>query len=111
MRNNKNYKVKKVTKLIILKEIRKILVKLKNKIIIFFISELSMMIIFYYFVTAFCEVYRKTQINWLYDFFISFLISVSTEVFGGWILTIFYILSVKYKIKFIYKIVIFFYNF
>ena len=30
MRNNKNYKVKKVTKLIILKEIRKILEKIKK---------------------------------------------------------------------------------
>ena len=110
MRKNKQYKVSKITKKIILKDIRKIFIKLKRKIIIFFVLEFLMMLFFYYFVTAFCGVYKKTQISWIYDFFVSLLISFATEIFGAWILAIFYIISIKYKIKPIYQIVLFFYN-
>ena len=110
MRKNKKYQISKMTKVKILKEIKQILLRLKIKILIFLLLEFSMMIFFYYFVTAFCEVYKKTQISWLYDFCISFLISFATAVFTAWILAIFYILSIKYKIRCIYKIVIFFYN-
>ena len=110
MRNDKKYFVSKKTKKKILKDIRIIFVKLKRKIITFFILEFSMMIFFYYFVTAFCEVYKNTQISWIYDFFVSLLISFVTEIFGALILAILYIISIRYKIEFIYKVVLFFYN-
>ena len=78
--------------------------------ILFVVLEFLIMLFFYYFVTAFCDVYKNTQISWLYDFFISFLISFATEIFGSFFLAIFYIISIKYKNKYLYKIVIFFYN-
>ena len=110
MRENRKYKVSRETKSIILNKIKEIYVKLKYKIILFIIIEFSLMLFFYYFVTAFCEVYKKTQINWLFDFFISFLISSLTEIFMAFLLSIFYILSLRYKLKFIYRIVLFIYN-
>ena len=110
MRKDKDYKVNKKRKINIILQIRHICLKLKNKINIFFILEFFIMLFFYYFVTAFCEVYKKTQISWLYDFVISFFISILSEIFSAWILALFYYLSIKYEINLIYRIVIFFYN-
>ena len=110
MRKDKDYKVNKKRKINIILQIKNICLKLKNKINIFFILEFLIMLSFYYFVTAFCEVYKKTQISWLYDFFNSFLFSILSEIISAWILAIFYYLSIRYEINFIYKIVIFFYN-
>ena len=110
MRKDRKYKVSREKKSVILNRIRETYIKLKYKIIIFFICEFSLMLFFYYFVTAFCEVSKKTQLSWLSDFFASFLISLLTEIFIAWLIAIFYILSLKYKIKLIYKIVLFVYN-
>ena len=73
MRKNKNYKVTKKRKLKIIEEIKKVTFSLKRKIILFILLEYLFMLFFYYFVTAFCEVYKKTQISWLYDFFLGLL--------------------------------------
>ena len=110
LRENKNYKVSKNTKLKIIEKIKKISSKLKCYIRIFIIIEFIIMIFFYYFVTAFCEVYKKTQRAWIYDFFTSFLISFGVEIIGSCIIALFYVLSIRYKIKFVYNIALFFYN-
>ena len=80
------------------------------KTVVFIFFEFSIMLFFYYFVTAFCEVYKKTQISWLADFFSSFLISLLTEIGISLLLTVLYITSINYKIRLIYNITIFFYN-
>ena len=110
MRNNKNYKVSKEKKLEIFDKIKKLSCKLKCKIIIFIICEFSLMIFFYYFVTSFCDVYKETQITWLYDFLTSFIISLIGEFLLAFVIAIFYTLSIRYKIKFIYNIALFFYH-
>ena len=110
MRKNKNYKVSKQTKLEILEKIRKLSIKLKCKIFLFIICEFIIMIFFYYFVTAFCEVYPKTQSAWIYDFFTSFFISFAAEILGSGIIAIFYILSIRHKKKFLFNIALLFYN-
>ena len=110
MRENKNYKVSQETKAEILEKIKKISSKLRIKIVFFIIFEFSIMLFFYYFVTAFCEVYKKTQSAWLYDFFSGFLISFAAEFGCCLLITIGYLISVRYKIKFIYNLSIFFYN-
>ena len=110
MREIKNYKVDKKTKIEILEKIRKLSSRLKCKIIFFIILEFVTMLFFYYFVTAFCEVYNKTQKSWLYDFFTGFFISLLTEIVFSFFIVVCYIISIRYKIKFIYNISIFFYN-
>jgi hypothetical protein len=110
MRKLKNYKVSQKTKIIISNKIIHISKVLIWKTVVFIFFEFSMMLFFYYFVTAFCEVYKKTQISWLADFFSSFLISLLTEFGISLLLTVLYITSINYKIRFIYNITIFFYN-
>ena len=110
MIKNDNYKVSKERKKIIVNKIMDMFLKIKIKIIIFIILEFSTMLFFYYFVTAFCEVYTKTQKSWLSDCLSSFLISFVCEIITALLITIFYILSIRYKIKFVYKLVLFIYN-
>ena len=68
------------------------------------------MIFFYYFVTAFCDVYKETQITWIYDFLVTLILPFVGELFIAFIISTFYIFSIRYKIKFIYNIVLFFYH-
>ena len=110
LRKNKDYKVNKKTKKKILDNLIHNFNKLKCKIIIFFISEFTIMMFFYFFVTAFCEVYKSTQINWIEDFFSSFVISYAAGILEAFILAIFYFISLKFRSKVIYKVTIFIYN-
>jgi hypothetical protein len=110
MRKNKKYKVNQEIKKQILNNVKIILSKSKIKIIIFIILEFAMMLFFFYFVTAFCQVYSKTQISWLFDCFNSFIISLVSEIGGALIIAIFYRVSITYKLKFVYNMAVFFYN-
>jgi hypothetical protein len=110
MRDNKDYKVNKKRKLKIMEEIKKLTFKLKLKNMFFIIFEFLFMLFFYYFVTAFCEVYRKTQVSWIYDSITSFFISFIVEILFSFLLSLLYKMSLTYKIKVIYKLTIFLYN-
>ena len=95
MKYNKNYKVNKEIKIKILEDIFHINKYLKCKLIFFLIIEFLIMIYFYYFVTAFCEVYKETQISWIIDCFISFLISFPVEFILALIISVFHFISIK----------------
>ena len=108
---NKKYNVSDKRKKEILLEIEKILKKFKIKIIILIIIEFSLMLFFWYYVTAFCHVYNKTQYSWLFDSFLSIL---SRTIFDFLIplgLAKLYRIGVQSNIKCIYQIVLFLYAF
>ena len=110
MRDNNTYTVSKKTKVEILIKIYHINKNLKVKIICFLIIEFLIMLFFYYFVTAFCEVYNDTQISWLLDCFVSFILSFPIEFLNTLLISLLYIISVKMKIKWIYQIAMLFYS-
>ena len=110
MRKNSNYVVNFIKRKQILMNIYEINKKLKIKIIIFFIIEFTIMLFFLYFVTAFCEVYRQSQISWITDSMVSFFLSFPIEFGTAFLIAFFYKLSLQNKIKLLYKIVIIFYN-
>ena len=68
------------------------------------------MLFFFYFVTAFCEVYKATQMSWLSDSILSFIISIPIEFLFSLIIAIMYIISIKKKLKWLYNIAMFMYN-
>ena len=108
---NKKYNVSDKRKKEILIEIEKVLTKFKIKMIILIIIEFSLMLFFWYYVTAFCHVYNKTQYSWLFDSFLSIL---SRTIFDFLIplgLAKLYRMAVESNIKCIYKVVLFFYSF
>ena len=110
LRNNKSYKVNKSTKHKIFDDLQKNFIKLKRKVILFITFEFLLMLFYYYFVTAFCEVYKMTQTSWLADFLSSFIISFICGIIESFLIGLFYFISLKYKVKFIYNISLFFYN-
>ena len=110
MRKNKKYIVDKNKKKNINNKLVNIYKIMKIKIICYIGIEFSIMIFFLYFITAFCEVYKDTQNSWLFDSFISFLLSILMELLISFIISILYSFSIKMKIEFIYNIVMFLYK-
>ena len=110
LRKDKNYKVKKKKILFIRYAIQKILKSLEIKIVIFIIVEFLFILFFSYYVIAFCHVYKKTQVNWLLNSILSFVISSLIAISLSFLLSIIYKISTKNKCKFLYRISIFLYN-
>ena len=111
LKTDKNYKVTEDTKKEIQIKIDSILRCLKIKIICFIILEIIFMLFFFYYVTAFCQVYQSTQVSWILDCLSSYAISLVITIVLSFVCAICYIVSLKYKIKIIYKIITFIYTF
>ena len=109
LKKDKNYKVEDNTIIKIGNDIKKILKCLKIKIICFTILELLFVLFFFYYVTAFCQVYQNTQVSWLLDSLSSYLMSFLITLVLSFILTCLYKISIFYKINIMYKISIFLY--
>ena len=107
MKEDKSYIVNDEKKLEIQRNINKILKNLKIKISLFFIIELILMIFYFYLSTAFCTIFKYTQINIIKDSVISFLLALPTSFLTALVLTILYKISLKYKIELLYKIILF----
>ena len=110
MRKDKTYKVKIKTIIKIYEKLNKIYKYLKIKIISYIFIDLIFLVFFLYYITAFCEVYKSTQISWLTDSLVSFLMSILVELFISFLCAVFYKLSIKYKVKTLYIVVLFFYE-
>ena len=110
MRNDKNFKYNNLRKSQIVKKLHSIFRKLKIKIISFIIIEIFIILFFCYYMIAFCEVYKKTQVSWIIDSGVSFLISIPIEFASALLMAIFYYFSIRKNWKCIYNIVLFFYS-
>ena len=110
MRNDENFKIDSKEKTQIIHNLNKIFKQLKIKIISFIIIELSILLFFLYYLSIFCEIYKKTQMSWLADSGISFLLSIPIEIVSALLLATFYYISIKKKWKCIYNISMFFYS-
>ena len=110
LKTDKQYKVDNETIREIKNKIEKIIKCLNCKLIIFLILEFILMLFFFYYVTAFCQVYSSTQISWLLDCLSSYVISMVITLVISFLCTILYKLSIKYQIKILYRIIIFIYS-
>ena len=110
MRKNKKYKVNLNSRKQILNNLLKIFKTMKIKIICYIIIEFLILLFFLYYITAFCEVYKSTQKSWLYDSFISFLISFPIELLISFFITLIYLAAIRIRIKCLYSFVLFLYR-
>ena len=110
MRKNKKYKVSNSIKNKILIKLKIIFKMLKIKIIFFIIAETLILLFFAYYMIVFCEIYKETQMSWLADSGMSFLISIPLELLSSFVMAVFYYISIRFDLKFIYNIVMFFYQ-
>ena len=111
LKSDKNYNITEKRKNEILLEIDEILNKYKCKIIILITIEMILMIFFWYFVTAFCHVYKATQLSWLLDSFISILFRAIIELLISFGLAKLYKVAIAGESPCLYKFVMFMYNF
>ena len=105
------YKVTQKVKSEIIMEIDKILKNYRLKVFILIIIEFALMLFFWYFVTAFCHVYKATQISWLLDSLLSILSRLIIEILLSLGFAKLYLISIESNIHCIYKFVLFFYSF
>ena len=108
---NKKYNVSDKRKKEIINEIEKILTKFKIKMIILIIIEFSLMLFFWYYVTAFCHVYNSTQYSWLFDSFLSILSRSVVDFLVPMGLAKLYRMAIESNVYCLYKIALFFYSF
>jgi hypothetical protein len=108
MREDPNYQVTNERKEEILLSVNKSLKKLKVKMIVFVVIDFIILLFFYYFTTAFCSVYQNTQSSWITDAVVSIIISFPIEIAIALVITVVYMIAIKYRCKFLYKISMFF---
>ena len=111
IKKNKKYKVTEKRKKEIVEEIQKILKKHKLKVAILVIIEVSLMLFFWYYVTAFCHVYSNTQTSWILDSFLSMLSRLFIIILLSLGFAKLYRMAVEANSPCIYKFVLFFYCF
>ena len=94
---------------IMIEKLQKIYKILKIKIIVYIFLEFLILLFFFYYINGFCIVFKKTQIDWLLDSIISIFISIIVKLLISFIITKFYLVSLKYKYKRLYNIVMLLY--
>ena len=110
IKSDKNYIVKEERKAEIEQEIKKILEKQSKKNLAFFVIEILFMLIYWYYVTAFCHVFTNTQTTLILDTFFGIVFRFVIDSLLCFILSILYKYSIANKSEKMYKIIIFIYN-
>ena len=111
MRKNKKYKISIKSKKTINQKVNEILEKLNIKIIIFLTLNLILLLFYFYFVTAFCAVYKDTQISWISDCFVSLITYILIEMIIAFFDSSIYNTSITQQIKCLYNLSLFVYKF
>ena len=111
IKSKKNYKINDKKKKEIYKEVLDVFKKLKIKLFFVFFFEIILILFFWYFVTAFCHIYSKTQTSWLLDGFLSILSRFFIELIFALLYGKLYQISVESNMETLYKIVICLYDF
>ena len=110
LKKDKQYKVDDETIKEIKNNLDKIIKCLKVKIIVFIILEFILMIFFFYYSTAFCQVYPSTQVSWILDCISSYVISLAITLVLSFLCASFYKIAIKYRVKLLYTIILLFYS-
>ena len=101
------YQIKKRVHNFDKKEIMKILKCIKIKLVVFFIFTFIFFVFYWYTVTSFCAVYANTQITFIKDSLLSFLLSILYPFIIYLIPTTLRIIALrtaKSNLKYIYKL-------
>ena len=111
LKKNKNYTLDNPTKKKIFSEIENILKNYKIKLALLLTFEFCLIVFFLYFITAFCQVYPNTQINWLFNSLSSVLIRFIFEVLLCTLGAKLYHISSQIEYYTFYKVMLFVYDF
>ena len=106
IKKDSKYKVNLQRKKEILVEIKKIITKFKIKVIIYYIIEFLIMSFYWYYVTIFCYIYKKTQISWIIVSIISIIIRIIFDLIINFIFAVLYNLSISSKCKCLFNFMV-----
>ena len=110
LKKDKKYIVTEAKKKEILKQIETILKSQNIKNYIFFGSEIILMLLFWYYITAFCHVYSNSQVSWVFNTFFSILFTFIINCMICLIFSILYKTAIGNKSKGLYNGVMLIYN-
>ena len=110
IKHNNSYATSVARKREVILEVKNILRKHKIKVVFFYIIEFLLMILFWYYVTIFCNIYQKTIISWLLDCIITVIFRVKLDIFKNFIFSALYKCSI-HSIECVYKLILILYNF
>ena len=85
-----------------LKQIKKKLKKLRCKLIFYYFFLFSLGLLFFYYVAAFCAVYRNSQKYWFIGCFESFIMDLLGAIIICLLLTLFRFIAIRQKVKCLY---------
>ena len=111
LKKKKKYVIKEQTKENIFNEVEGVLKNFKCKIFFLLLIETIFILLFWYFVTAFCSVYSSTQTSWALDTFLSILSRLILEIIFGFLFAKLYRISVASSCETLYKLLICIYDF
>ena len=111
LKKKKKYVIKEQTKENIFNEVEGVLKNFKCKIFFLLLIETIFILLFWYFVTAFCSVYSSTQTSWALDTFLSILSRFILEIIFGFLFAKLYRISVASSCETLYKLLICIYDF
>ena len=99
------YQIKALTKIETAgNKIIDILNKIKRRIVIFFILMFLLSLFYWYFISAFCAVYKNTQIAFIIDCAISFIVYLIDPFFVYGLLVLIRIIGIKCKMENIFNL-------
>ena len=110
LKKNRNYSLDYPTKMRVFSEVEKVLKYYKIKSIIVLIFEFLVILFFWYFVTAFCQVYANTQGSLALNILIAVLIRFVIEVIICLIFAKLYYISTHIDFSCFYGFVLFVYD-
>ena len=87
-----------------LRESNKIISSMKKKLITFVIIGTVLIAFFWYYISAFCDVYQKTQIPWLVGSLITFVFCIVMQSILALIITLFRYIGLKCHISCFYTL-------
>ena len=110
LKKDKNYTVSEGRKKEILKELEQIFDSQNKKNYAFFISEIILMLFFWYYITAFCHVYSNSQVSWVLNTLLTIIFRFLIDSLTCFLFSILYKLAVGNKSQGLYNAVLFIYN-
>jgi hypothetical protein len=86
------------------KKIFGILKGIKIRLVIFFIFMFLLELFYWYFISAFCAVYKNTVVNFIIDSLISFIIFLVDPFIIYVLISLIRLVAIKNKVKWLFKV-------
>ena len=110
LKKDANYTVSEERKKEILKELEDNLNTQNKKNYAFFIIEIIIMLIYWYYITAFCHVYSNSQVSWVMNTLFTIIFRYTLEFLLCFLFALIYQVSLSQKSQGLYNATLFIYN-